>query len=98
MYGGAKKRGSKKAKASKKSKASKGSKKAKRELPPALVEFQKIIKFVSGKLGKGGRTAMKIASMLKKEVEKTSPNASPAEISKKACELYAANPNKYKAE
>ena len=45
--------------------------KAKRELPPALIEFQKIIKHVASKTGKGGRPAMQIASKLQKEVKKT---------------------------
>jgi len=98
LVGGKKKRAAKKAsKGSKKSKKSKKS--MKRELPPALKEFQKIIAHVASKTGKGGRPAMVIASSLKKAVEATHGKGklSAAEVAKKAIELYNSNPSKFTA-
>jgi len=66
-----------------------------RFLPPAIVEFVKIRKYVASKIGKDGKPAVQIASNLKKEVEAAHGKLHHVEMSKKAIELFDSNPSKY---
>jgi large subunit ribosomal protein L40e len=70
-----------------------------RELPPALVEFQKIVAHIAAKIGKGGKPAMIISNKVKRAVEEIHGKGklTPAEMTKKAIELYNANPSKFNA-
>jgi len=81
----------------KKAKRSNGDK-PKRTLHPSLVEFAKLRKFVAEKIGKDGKPAMILASVLKKEAQKKNPDGSMAELVAEAKKIYSANPNKYRPE
>jgi hypothetical protein len=67
-----------------------------RDLPPALVAFQKIRSFVAKELDlKGIKVSAKIASALKKEVAAKNPNADPMEIAELSITYFKENKDKY---
>ena len=90
MSGGDKKSAKKSAKKSK----STGDK-AKRKLHPSLVEFRKLVTFISEKIGKGGKPAMIFAGELKRAIQATKgmEKASMSELVTAAKALYMSNPN-----
>ena len=89
-------------KGSKKSKKSKGSKRSvsgsKRTLPEKLIEFQKIIAYMAKVIGHRTVQLGKVAKMVRDEVMKSNPTASPQEITKKSMKLFDDNLAKYKSE
>jgi hypothetical protein len=67
-----------------------------RDLPPALVAFQKIRSFVAKELDlKGIKVSAKVASALKKEVAAKNPNADPMEIAELSITYFKENKDKY---
>ena len=67
-----------------------------RDLPPALVAFQKIRSFVAKELDlKGIKVSAKVASALKKEVAAKNPNADPMEIAELSIKYFNENKDKY---
>jgi hypothetical protein len=67
-----------------------------RDLPPALVAFQKIRSFVAKELDlKGIKVSAKVASALKKEVAAKNPNADPMEIAELSIKYFKENKDKY---
>ena len=67
-----------------------------RDLPPALVAFQKIRSFVAKELNlKGIKVSAKVASALKKEVAAKNPNADPMEIAELSIKYFKENKDKY---
>ena len=89
LFGGAKEKKSKKEKVKKSG--------PKRSLPPALVEFGKLRKFIADKIGKNGKPAMIIASKLKKAAEAKLPGADMAKWVAEAKKMYEENPSKWKS-
>lgn len=67
-----------------------------RDLPPALVAFQKLRSFVAKELDlKGIKVSAKVASALKKEVTAKNPSADPMEIADLAIKYFKDNKDKY---
>jgi hypothetical protein len=67
-----------------------------RDLPPALVAFQKLRSFVAKELElKGIKVSAKVASALKKEVAAKNPKADPMEIAELAIKYFKDNKDKY---
>jgi hypothetical protein len=67
-----------------------------RDLPPALVAFQKIRSLVAKELElKGIKVSAKVASALKKDVAKDHPNASPMDLADIAVKYFKENKSKY---
>jgi len=67
-----------------------------RDLPPALVAFQKLRSFVAKELDlKGIKVSAKVASALKKEVAAKNPSADPMEIADLAIKYFKENKDKY---
>ncbi len=67
-----------------------------RDLPPALVAFQKLRSFVAKELElKGIKVSAKVASALKKEVAAKNPKADPMEIADLAITYFKENKDKY---
>jgi hypothetical protein len=67
-----------------------------RDLPPALVAFQKIRSFIAKELDlKGIKVSAKVASALKKEVAGKNPKADPMEIADIAIKYFKDNKEKY---
>jgi hypothetical protein len=67
-----------------------------RDLPPALVAFQKIRSIVAKELDlKGIKVSAKVASALKKEVTKKHPNADPMEIANIAIKYFKDHKKEY---
>lgn len=93
--------GKKKSKTSGSKKGSKkgsktGSKKVKR-LPPALVEFRKVIQLAEQLLGKKGKPAMQLAGIANKAAKAKLGDTAPVEVrTKEALALLNANFNEYK--
>ena len=67
-----------------------------RDLPPALVAFQKIRSFIAKELDlKGIKVSAKVASALKKEVAAKNHNADPMEIAELSIKYFKENKDKY---
>ena len=67
-----------------------------RDLPPALVAFQKLRSFVAKELDlKGIKVSAKVASALKKDVTAKNPNSDPMEIANIAIKYFNDNRGKY---
>jgi hypothetical protein len=67
-----------------------------RDLPPALVAFQKIRSFIAKELDlKGIKVSAKVASALKKEVASKNPKADPMEIAELSIKYFKENKDKY---
>jgi len=67
-----------------------------RDLPPALVAFQKLRSFVAKELDlKGIKVSAKVASALKKEVAEKNPKADPMELADLAIKYFKDNRDKY---
>ena len=73
----------------------KGSKQS-RALPPALLLFQKLVKYVADKIGKAGRPAMTIAGQVKRDVSAKNPGLEVKELIDKAMKHFDENLEKYK--
>ena len=80
----------------KKKGSKKGSKKMGRELPPALLLFQELVKYVASKIGKAGRPAMTIAGQVKRDLLEKKPGLEGKEMIEEAKKHLDANLEKYK--
>jgi hypothetical protein len=83
-------------KKSSKKASKKGSKKMGRTLPPALLLFQELVKYVASKIGKGGRPAMTIAGQVKRDLLEKKPGLEGKDMIEEAKKHFDSNIETYK--